>query len=130
MRYFINIVANFGDDPTTFDWPAVLGAESVDKIEVSKDGRKPSSPNTPDALFREVKDLSAELDALMQSSNTKAVKNKEGIALHGRLERCKGDLDAMKKRGLDVSNVEPELLAVTKKLLKDIFGIDASQVQA
>lgn len=136
-RYFINIVANFPDDqdPTGYNWPQVLGPNGdvgVEKVEVSRDGRTKSSFLSPNAdadeCLRVTKDLAAELDTLPVGD--KQAKNRKGIELHGKMERVAGQIKVLRSQGVDTTHVEPELRALSQRLLKDVFGIDESKGQA
>lgn len=87
-------------------------------------------------LLETVEKLAVDLDEVIKNSDNKQIKNKKGIELHGKLERAKADLDGLEKRAVKtgrksdtMSELNTRLLGVTRTLLKEIFGIDASQVQ-
>lgn len=86
-------------------------------------------------LLETVEKLAVDLDEVIKNSDNKQIKNKKGIELHGKLERAKADLDGLEKRASKtgrksdtMNELNTRLLGVTRTLLKEIFGIDASQV--
>lgn len=79
---------------------------------------------TPEELFKLVTALDADLNEAL-TVESKQMRNKRGIEVHGKLERCKNRLDELEKDGrtAETQPASDILLSTTRKLLSEIFGI-------
>lgn len=84
------------------------------------------------ALLEDVDKLASELDKVLSDKDIDpTMRNKRGVELHNRVDRAKEDLQKLvvavengKRKSAKVDEVKERLLSVTKRLLKEIFGID------
>lgn len=82
-------------------------------------------------LLETVEELAADLDKVLSDKTMdQTLKNKKGVELHNKVERAKEDLQALVKavddsgrKSAKVEEVKSRLLAVTKRLLKELFNI-------
>lgn len=82
-------------------------------------------------LLETVEALAADLDKVLSDKQMdQTLKNKKGVELHNKVERAKEDLQALVKavddsgrKSAKVEEVKSRLLAVTKRLLKELFNI-------
>lgn len=84
-------------------------------------------------LLETVEGLAAELDKVLADQGADgALRSRKGVELHAKVERAKLDLkklttqvDSSKRKSAKVEEVRTKLLAVTQRLISDIFTIDA-----
>lgn len=83
-------------------------------------------------LIETLDDLGSQLDKLIREDMDRTAKNKKAVELHNRVERAKEDLvkinDKVKtanRKSAKVEEARTKLMAVTSRLLKELFNIDA-----
>lgn len=82
-------------------------------------------------LLESVEKLTIEVDRIVDDSDNRQARNKQGIEAHAKLERAMNDLTSIKKRASGsgrksevIAEVEEKLLATTRKLLVNVFHIE------
>lgn len=67
--------------------------------------------------------VDGDLDRLLKSGKEVTQLKREGVALKAKLERLEKDMDALTSEGVDFSGAKVKIVALTDRLLLELFGV-------